>query len=368
MRILLLGPVHREKEYLKQKGNKPFLIGQGQQSWVDALQALNHTVHVFRYTDSYLVPNSSRIYGEDYMSRFLPRIHAKWRRLNDLFYNYSIENKLKNKKLMHLAKEIRPEVVFISGGLSSLFPETIRKIKEEYQCPVLLFSGINPEYASTVVERRLVKESIIDVVVENDTGYASLWKKLGAQRVIVLPISSVDPKLHHTYELTAKEQQMYSADICFVGTLSQKRQEILAQLSDYNLKIWGDIPAGMSISKHLQKFYHGGAHGIKMAKIFNAAKIVLNFQPQDMSSGGNMRTFEIPGCGAFQLADKVNPEWFEDKKEIVLFKTIDDLKTKINYYLDNKAERSEIAKKGYERARNEHTYEKHFQKLLQEIQ
>lgn len=77
-----------------------------------------------------------------------------------------------------------------------------------------------------------------------------------------------------------------------------------------------------------------------------------------------MRTFEIPGCGAFQLVDKVDPSWFKIGKEVVVFRDLGDLKKKIRYYLRNERERQAIAQAGYKRAHREHTYEKRFKQLL----
>jgi spore maturation protein CgeB len=57
--------------------------------------------------------------------------------------------------------------------------------------------------------------------------------------------------------------------------------------------------------------------------------------------GVNKRTFEIPACGGFQIIthnDAVS-ELFEISKEIVTYKNFDDLKTKINYYLDPENEK-----------------------------
>lgn len=369
MKILLLAPLHREREYLKERSKLPFPRFQAQSSWSLALEALGHKVSVFRYTDSILIPNTLRIYIKYAFERFLPTWRARYNRLRSKFYFISLENFLQNRKLFLLSKKIRPDLVIISGGISTIYPSTIKKIKVEYGCQVLLFSGVNPDIAATHVEKIMVKNGIIDIVVENDIGYAKRWEKLGAKKTIVLPISSVDPVIHNKIKLTKKEIEEYTCDICFVGTLTEERQEILKQIQDgkYNLKIWGDIPLGTKLRDELKTTYHGIAFGSKMVKIFNAAKIVLNFQPRDMTHGGNMRTFEIPGCYAFQLADKVDPNFLTLGSDYASFNNYRDLKAKIKYYLQNESKRLKIAEIGAKRVRQEHTYEKHFKRLLSEI-
>jgi len=377
MRILLIAPVHREKEFLKQKDKSPFLAGQGQQSWYEALRGLGHEVFVFRYSDSIIVPNIIRIYLKYFIVKLFPLFYAKFQRFQDKFYFFSLENLFKNLKIYSLSKKMKPELVIISGGVSCLYPLTIKKIKRYYKSKVLLMSGVNPKTSSTKAERKMVKSGIIDLVVENDRGYAILWKKIGAKKTLVLPISSVDPRIHKKLTLTKNETNKYASDVCFVGSLTRERQEILKQActerirsvqdDNYTLKIWGDIPLAEKLEDLLKSSYFGTAYGEKMMKIFNASKIVLNFQPSDMSHGGNMRTFEIAGCGAFQLCDKTDPEWFEDKKNIVLFKNLSDLKDKIKFYLEHKDIREKISKEGFNNAHKNHTYKNHFNLLLKTI-
>lgn len=367
MRILLLAPVHREKEFLKQKGNKPFVIGQGQQSWVDALEKLGYKVFVFRYTDSVIIPNRWRVYISDFFERRFPKWKGRYDKLRSLYYIFSLDNYIKNRRLLIFSERVLPQLIIISGGISSIFPQTIQKMKNNYRCKILLFSGVNPQISASPAEKKMVKRGIVDIVVENDGGYASFWKKLGAKKVIVLPISSVDPKLHRRMKLTKEEKDKYGCDICFVGSLTKERQEKLVNLSEFNIKVWGDILPNIGLIRKLRPFYYGEAYGEKMVKIFNGAKIVLNFQPKDMTYGGNMRTFEIPGCGAFQLADKVDVRWFSSNEEIVIFTNINDLRAKIRYYLDHEQERKDIAEKGFQRAYKQHRYDDRFKTLLSKI-
>lgn len=364
MKILLIGPVHREEEFLKQTEKLTFLKGQAHQSYLETLEALGHTVTVFKYTDSYLVPNRIRISFNALLLRIAPQLFAKWRRFQDIFFYLIPDSYIKNVKLFNMCCENQFSYIFISSGSSSLFPQTFKKIKQIHSCKIFLLAGVNPEYASPKNEREMIRSGLIDLVIENDEGYAKNWKKIGAAKVIVLPISAVDPKIHKKINLSLAELKQYGSDVCFVGTLNADRQTILATLTRFNLKIWGDIPLGQKLDKCLEKYYCGQARGEKMVKIFNASKIVLNFQPKDMTTGGNMRTFEIPGCGSFQLADKADSRWFINNKEIVLFHNSQDLIQKIEYYLNHEKERKKIAENGYVRAHSEHTYKNRFKKIL----
>ncbi len=367
MKILFIAPVHKEYEFLNQKGGKPFLESQGQQCIYDALKKLGHEVFVFRYSDTYLIPNKIRIPIKEFFIHFFPSFYHKVNRFNDKFYKLIPENFVKNKKLYGLSIKTKPELIIISGGFSQIFPANLLNIKNKLSPKIILLGGVNPTTSSPDAEREIVVKKTVDIVVENDRHYKELWEKLGAKKVIVLPISSIDPSLHRKVKLNKKEQQLYNSDVCFVGTLTSNRQIILSSLTNFNLKIFGDIPAGLTLDDELKHFYYGEAWGEKMVKIFNCAKIVLNIQPPDMTYGGNMRTFEIPGCGAFQLVDRYSNEWFVEGKEIASFRNVGDLKRKISFFLKNDKIRRSIANAGYNKSHKEHTYEKHFKKLLSKI-
>ena len=77
-------------------------------------------------------------------------------------------------------------------------------------------------------------------------------------------------------------------------------------------------------------------------------------------------------CG-FELVDdnKLIKYFFKNEKEIVCYKSAKDLYEKIKYYLDNGDERIKIAKRGYIKVRDKHTFknrimviDKDFKELL----
>lgn len=82
------------------------------------------------------------------------------------------------------------------------------------------------------------------------------------------------------------------------------------------------------------------------------------------------RNFEIPGSGGFLLTSNADnlTDYYEDGKEIVIYKDIDDMIEKIKYYLKHNEEREAIAQAGYERTLREHTYEKRFNNIFKIIQ
>lgn len=365
MKLLLVAPIHNYSE-VSLDNPEAFLDGQGQKSWIEAFKKLKIQLDMFIYTDPVFLPKRSIILREKFEKHF-GLLHEKIKKIENRFYYLLPWNYLKNIHIVIKCIAFKPSIVILSGGFTFLFSATIFFIKSRYSSKILLFSGTNPVVSATISEKKLIEKGLIDYVVENDKSYARLWKKIGAKKTIVLPISSVDPEIHKKIKLTKHEEVELGSDVCFVGSITKDRIRYLQELREFNFKFWGDIKPGVKIPDPLKANYKGQTRGKKMVKIFNASKICINFQPKDMVSGGNMRTFEIPGSGAFQLADRVADEYFVKGKEVVTFDSIIDLKKKIRYYLTHEQERKKIAERGYVRAHRDHTYVQRFKKLFKEI-
>ncbi len=71
-----------------------------------------------------------------------------------------------------------------------------------------------------------------------------------------------------------------------------------------------------------------------------------------------MRTLEIPACGGFMLHERSDEvlELFEEGKDVACFSTPQELKEKINYYLNHEEERMQMAKTAYRKVGSQNTF------------
>lgn len=86
----------------------------------------------------------------------------------------------------------------------------------------------------------------------------------------------------------------------------------------------------------------------KTADVYRRSKIVLNIN-KSIHKSISPRTFEILATNSFQLMNsgQESNNTLNLMKDLVLFKTEDDLIAKINYYLSHENERKEIAQNGF---------------------
>lgn len=82
----------------------------------------------------------------------------------------------------------------------------------------------------------------------------------------------------------------------------------------------------------------------------------------------NLRNFEVPMCGGVQICrycDEMN-EYFEDGKEVVLYRSEDEMIDKLRYYLNtaNESEIRQMKKLARLRSENEHTWYCRFRRVF----
>ncbi|HID96218.1 MAG TPA: hypothetical protein EYP53_09230 [Candidatus Latescibacteria bacterium] len=200
-------------------------------------------------------------------------------------------------------------------------------------------------------------------------------ERIGVKNYHYLPLAA-SPKIHRKVRLRKEEQREFSSDISFIGAGYYNRRNFFPSLLDFDFRIWGD---GWDISSPLGRVIQRSGQRItseECVKIFCASKINLNLHSSSYHNGVNPngdfvnpRTFEIAAAGGFQLVDFRSelPELFEIGKEIITYSDIDDLRAKIEYYLDHPLERKRIASRAKKRVAKDHTYEARMREMLEFI-
>lgn len=194
----------------------------------------------------------------------------------------------------------------------------------------------------------------------------------GAGEVHYVP-TACDPFFHQPLKLSAEDKEKWGSPISFVGAGYHNRQQMFAAISQYPLKIWGsEWPLGKPFDRLVQEESRRIAPE-EYIKIFNATDVNLNLHSSSERDGVdptgdfvNPRTFELAAAGAFQLCDSraLLPELFEVGKEIITFDNLEDMKAKIEYYLEHPEERKAVCERARARIFKDHTYERRLEQML----
>lgn len=155
----------------------------------------------------------------------------------------------------------------------------------------------------------------------------------------------------------------------FIGGFSDQHGERLRFLEYLALNVdvdfWGYGLLKYPNSPIIRK-YHGKIWGLPMYDVLYNSKISINKHIDEAENfANNMRLYESTGVGTMLLTDfKDNlHELFEIGKEIETYKTKEELKDKVKYYLNHDKEREKIAMAGQRRTLEDHTYEKRMKEL-----
>ena len=96
--------------------------------------------------------------------------------------------------------------------------------------------------------------------------------------------------------------------------------------------------------------------GNSMVRAINSYKLHFN---RNISNDINYRTFETTGCDTLLLTNFTPglEKLFDINREIVVYDNVNDLDEKILYLLNNEQQRNEIKRRGFTRAKKDHTYD-----------
>lgn len=261
--------------------------------------------------------------------------------LNNAFHEQGAETlpvdfRKHRERLASLCKDV-PEFdcLFLQRGDD--FP---LEIIEAANCPKFFY------FSELLLRRRdadhLFKANVFDrYFVRSDSCRAFLLEKGWVpESKISIHLSAFDPKLFNAIPDAKKD-----IDVLFVGAQTKRRKKILGDLSkDY-------------------KVVAPSVFGRDANEYFNRAKIILNIHAEDFLDT-ETRVFEVLGSGSFLLTEKLASENPFNAQQLVEVDSIEEMKQKIGYYLQNQKERESIALAGRSEALENHSYAKRAEELL----
>lgn len=272
-----------------------------------------------------------------------------------------------HRRLWREAVAFRPDLLLVVRG-HWLEPQLLADLKQKPGCLAFFYHSEDfrdpTYYSAEFLEAIPLYDAIFTVIRANVPEYLAL----GAPRAAYLPFG-YDPEVHRPVRLPETERARWAAEVAFLGKWSRARQallETLAETAPVTVRgfLWERVPRDSPLTSYLR----GPAPLEAVAAVLSSAKVVLNPLNDQGRMEHVMRTFEIPACGAFQLARRTaeHLDFFVEDREIVCFDSAEELKDKVAFYLRHQAARERIARAGHERLRRDaHSYLDRVRTLLQ---
>lgn len=327
------------------------------------VQSLGHEALTYAYTTPHaLSADKNRLLTASYTPPFLHELLRPVAEGVGSMWEHSM-----NLKLIQVSVGYRPDLVLILKG-ELLQVDTLKALKMSgayvfswWLDDPILYLRDYPQVADQL--------QMVDAFFLFDEGGFDELKKHGVSAFFYLPCAC-DLNVYYPKVVSAYDRKRFQCDIGFVANYYPERGKLIKQLQGSNVAIWG---SGWKKSTEFKTFSSGVVRGkrlsgIEVSKVYNVAKICPNIHHSQSRIGGlNMRTFEIPAAGGFEITDYVPgiEKQFEIGSEMIVYRSPEDFRELVDYYLDHPEERSAIVKRGRERVLRDHTYEQRMKSMLE---
>lgn len=238
---------------------------------------------------------------------------------------------------------------------------------------IIVLRGTKPCYRSVRDGRKYIMWNIShpeDVSIHEYNMYDYVFfasekmkRELGPQ---IQPESGVLLQCVDDEVMTCEEHRDKKYDLLFVGNSRHIFRPILRDLlpTEHRLSVYGRHWEEFPVKDYVVNDYMDND---KVGQAYHDAKILLNDHWDDMRECGiiSNRIFDALAVGAFVISDDIPEidEVFEGA--VVTYQTKDDLKEKIDYYLEHESEREKMAQSGKEIVLREHTFSKRCNEIIQ---
>ncbi len=197
-------------------------------------------------------------------------------------------------------------------------------------------------------------------MVCNGIWFDSMVGQRNRERVRLLPLAS-DETIFFPMPDWPK-----TTDVVFAGKYIPARAEVLGLLQNFKIKIYGyGWEDGFEKYPWLKRVYCGVAPTPAFNQIYNGAKIAIGtlWLSKEPYTGPTQRIFDIALSGTFQVVEYIplSRQLFGDAVEY--FNTGEELKNKIEYYLQHDMERQARARRAHAAAL-QYTYTEAAKKII----
>lgn len=277
--------------------------------------------------------------------------------LTPLYHRYSFGPAVwnLNKIVLRKAKEFYPDIIWVDNK-SYLLSKTLVELKE-FNKKLHLINVVtddpNGKYRGHWQLTRRTARYFDWHFVQRPENVAD-FKSWGSPNVEFC-FRSFDPAFHRKISLTGEDLEYFKCNVGFIGTYEVEREEFIAFLIEQGIQVQvtGDGWPRGKFWEIIKEHYKGpSVYGDNYIKAINGMDIALHFLRKGNRDQQDSRTFEIPACGTFMIAERspLHELFFKENIEAVLFDTKQELLEKVRYYLNNPKTREAIAEAGFQRA------------------
>lgn len=262
--------------------------------------------------------------------------------------------------IVELCRNNRFDVVFVMSE-NFLTAETLDEVRAVSDPPPLfLYHSHDNNFSEGILKPKdfFSTLALYDAAYTTKSQNVARYQSLGCRVTRFIP-SAYEPTVH--FPVPPKDSRVREPiAACFVGTFDRSRPKYLEAVGWENLRVWGSgWERWEGYAAHRAVITPRPIYYFELADVTSQSRVVLGILRDEAEDLHTQRTFEIPACGALQIAPR-NDEilsFFREDSEIVCFSTLEELGEKTRYYLAHPEAARAIARAGYQRCiSGKHSY------------
>jgi spore maturation protein CgeB len=266
-----------------------------------------------------------------------------------------------NVRILREVREFRPDLVFFIKAYYVL-PDTLEQTRQ--YAPTFAYMNDDMFWPGTSTFTFLENIKRMDCILTTKSFSVREYHNAGAPLALYIP-NAYDPQIHYPAKPSAEEWRRYQGDVSFIGFFNPTKADLLSKLAHYDgefrFNVWGGSWDRMLRIDQWHRCWRwlrlrrsvreGALWCAEMGKAIQSNKINLGLLCRAVRDLHTSRSFEIPACGGFMLAERTEEHrmYFEEDREAVYFSTFSELLDKIRFYLGHDDLRMRIAEAGYQR-------------------
>lgn len=272
-----------------------------------------------------------------------------------------------NRAVLENARYSNPQVVVVVKG-SYLNPQVLSQVKALTGATLVNYATDDPFNHNASTKDVVDAIPLYDLYASPRRANIADLRQAGARQPVHAPFG-YDPAVHFPESPAGPhEAKQWASDVVFVGGADRDRWpylEAVARIPGTNLRLYGGY---WNRNSCLRPYACGFALGRNYRLALTSSKLALCLVRHANRDGHVMRTFEIPACGTFMLAERTDEhlELFREGQEIACFTSVEEMVDKIRYYLTHADRRLSVAQAGYQKVTTgRHTYRDRLSELLE---
>jgi len=289
------------------------------------------------------------------------------RAANRVLRRPSVDLKGLNSELLRQVRSFAPEIVLIAKG-AFLTPATLAVVKAESDAVMINYATDDP--FNPRVSTQYMRDSIpfYDVYACTKLAIMDDVNRAGCVCVAYVPFA-YKPEVHFPERsATEAERRKFESDVAFIGGCDEDRApfftRLLAAIPSLNLALYG---SNWDRWPSLRRYWRGFAVGRDFRLALGETKVAINLVRRANRDDHVMRTFEIPACGAFMLAERTDTHvaHFGEARAAAYFDSPSEMIARVEYFLNDASARNMIRQHGLRVVAGRDTYYERLRTIME---